>query len=118
MGIIGSIFRAERKVVKRPKFSAKDFELPEECWVAEYDPKRVAKYWNYRNLPRSLAKTIADSFIRGVVVKLIPIVILFLFMYYVLNPFVFNTLLCVTDEENIPSGNQMNQGRNQQATKQ
>ena len=70
MGIIGSIFRAERKVVKRPKFSAKDFELPEECWVAEYDPKLVAKYWNYRNFPRSLAKTIADSFIRGVVVKL------------------------------------------------
>ena len=110
MGIIGSIFQAEKQVVKRPKFSAKDFELPEECWVAEYDPKRVAKYWNDRNLPRSLVKTIADSFIRGVVVKLIPIVFLFLFMYYILNPFLFNKLLCVTDEENIPSGNHNHTG--------
>ena len=104
----------ERKV-KRPEFTAKDFELPEECWVAKYDPKRVAKYWNYRNLPRSLAKTIADSFFKGIAVKLIPIVILFLFMYYVLNPFVFNRNLCEPANENITSGNQANQGRNHQA---
>ena len=103
----------ERKV-KRPKFSAKDFELPEECWVAQYDPRLVAKYWNYRNLPRSLARTIADSFFKGIVVKLIPIAILFLFMYYVLNPFVFNTTLC-TDN---PSGNQTNLGRNPTGMKQ
>ena len=106
----------ERKV-KRPAFTTKDFELPEECWVAKYDPKLVAKYWNHRNLPRSLAKMIADSFVKGIVVKLIPIIILFLVMYYVLNPFVFNRSLCVADEKNSTSGNQGNQGRNHQGNK-
>ena len=102
----------ERKV-NRPKLTAKDFELPEECWVAKYDPKLVAKYWNYRNLPRTLVKSIIESFFRGIVVKLIPIMIVFLFMYYVVNPFVFNRGLCVTDENSIPSVNHTIQNKGQ-----
>ena len=83
----------ERKVL-RPEMTAKDFELPEECWVAIYDPKLVAKYWNERSLPRKLGTICVDLFVKGIISKLVPIWLLYLLAYYVLNPYVFNKMLC------------------------
>ena len=87
------IVAGERKV-KRAKLTAQDFTLPDESWVAEYEPELVADFWNTRNLPTGLCKAIAKRLTRGIYVKLVPILILYLVSYYVLNVFVFNKSLC------------------------
>ena len=88
----------ERRVF-RPKLEAKDFELPSDSWVAKYDPKNVANYWNDLTIPRKFFEAVGVFFFRGIYAKSVPILFLYLLQYYVLNKFVFNLALC-TDPVN------------------
>ena len=80
--------------VKRQKLTSEDFELPEGQKLAKYDPARVASYWNNRNVSNPLWKRILYLFVHGIFAKLIPIIILYMTISYVLNVYGFNTLLC------------------------
>ena len=80
--------------VKRQKLTNEDFELPESQKLAKYDPERVASYWNNRNVSNPLWKRILYLFVHGIFAKLIPIIILYMTISYVLNVYGFNTLLC------------------------
>ena len=86
--------------VKRQKLTKEDFELPEDCKVAQYDPERVANYWNSRNLSQPIGWLLLHLVTRGIYAKLLPVASLYVTLYYVLNIFVFNPLLCT----NAPSG--------------
>ena len=76
--------------VKRQELTSEDFELPESQKVAKYDPVRVACYWNNRNVSNPLWKLIVYPFLHGILVKLIPIIIL----YMILNVYGFYILFC------------------------
>ena len=100
----------ERRV-QRQKLTSKDFELPDNSMVAQYDPHLVAKYWNKQNLPREIGKFCFHLFFRGIYAKLVPVATLYITMYYVLNIFVFNSVLCTpatnsTGNSNPSSGTQ------------
>ena len=47
---------AGERRVQRQKLTSKDFELPDNSKVAQYDPELVAKYWNKQNLPQEMGK--------------------------------------------------------------
>ena len=105
----------ERRVA-RPRFEAKDFELPSKMWVAKYDPKIASNYWNDQNLPRRTSQIVAQLFFKGIYIKLVPIFLLYLTQYYLLNYLIFNNALCQT-QANLPpnhsTGNiQANIGQN------
>ena len=80
--------------VKRPKLTSEDFDLPEADRLAQYDPKRVAQYLNSRNDGNPLWKRIPTLLLHGIAVKLIPVLFVYLTLYYVLNIYGFNRLLC------------------------
>ena len=80
--------------VKRQVLTSEDFELPESQKVAKYDPARVASYWNNGNVSNPLWKLILYPFLHGIFVKLIPIIILYMILFYVLNVYGFYTLFC------------------------
>ena len=88
----------ERRV-KRHKLTSEDFDLdlPEDYKVAKYDSRLVAKYWNERNLSRSIGQFCFHLFLRGIYAKLVPVTTLYIILYYVLNMFVFNYALCTPD---------------------
>ena len=80
--------------VQREKLISDDFELPDESKIADYDPKLVARYWNVRNRQKKPHKRLAQLFVKGIYAKLVPIVLLYVAMYYVLNTFIFDPALC------------------------
>ena len=82
------------KRVKRENLCEEDFTLPEEYRVAKYNPKTVARYWNTRNASRSFFKIIASSVLSGIHIKLLPVTITYIALYYVLNIFLVRKLLC------------------------
>lgn len=95
----------ERRVW-RQQMTKEDFELPEDFKIAKYDADLVAKFWNNRNRRRSILKVIGKLFVEGIISKLVPIVFLYLVLYYTLNPFYFNATLCKTTNQNDEGGNQ------------
>ena len=90
----------ERRVW-RQQMTKEDFELPEDFKIAKYDADLVAKFWNNRNRRRSILKVIGKLFVEGIISKLVPIVFLYLVLYYTLNPFYFNATLCKTTNQNV-----------------
>ena len=80
--------------VQREKLTSDDFELAEDSKIVDYDPKLVARYWNDRYRLRKPHKIFFQLFVKGIYAKLVPIFFLYVALYYVLNPFVFNYVLC------------------------
>ena len=93
----------ERRV-KRDELTSEDFELPIHQKLAEYDPKLVATYWNNRNVSNPVWKLILYLFIHGIYVKLIPIIIVYMALFFVLNVYGFNDLLCEDPPNGPPIG--------------
>ena len=92
------------KRVNRRKMSEENFNLPEEHKVAHYDPALVARFWNSRNVTKSFWMTFGSQFFRGIYIKLLPVAIVYVVLYYVLNPFVFNKLICSPLSNNTENG--------------
>ena len=92
--LLSSFSITGEKRVKRENLSEEDFTLPDEHRVAKYNPKNVARYWNRRNASRSFFKTVASSFLNGIHIKLLPVTIIYISLYYVLNIFLVQKLLC------------------------
>ena len=94
--------------VQREKLTSDDFELAEDSKIVDYDPKLVASYWNDRYRLRKPHKIFLQLFVKGIYAKLVPIFFLYVALYYVLNPFVFNYVLCdktytPTNNDNLPT---------------
>jgi hypothetical protein len=88
-----------KDMVRRKELKKEDFFLPEEIKpfkVAEYDPRRVAKYWNKMYLGQHMCRTIYKSFTRGLMLKCIPVTILYLLVFYTFNLFFATAILCTT----------------------
>ena len=92
--LVNCFIITSEKRVKRKKLSGKDFDLPEDQRIANYDPELVAKFWNARNVTKHFWIALGSLLIRGIYVKLLPVAILYIVLYYVLNFFVFNQFIC------------------------
>ena len=88
------------KRVKRKKLIGKDFDLPEDQRIANYDPELVAKFWNARNVTKPFWIALGSLLVRGIYVKLLPVAMLYIILYYVLNTFVFDQFICNSSSNN------------------
>ena len=84
--------------VKRQKLKSEDFELPDGQKLAEYDPRLVASYWNDRNAS-SIWQLIVQILCLEVFYKLMPIFIVYMASFYVLNIFAFDKIFCEDRED-------------------
>ena len=80
--------------VRREKLQDVDFTLPKDQHVAAYDPLIAAKYWNMTNRHHYLFRAVMSSFKNGICVNLLPVTILYLAIYYLVNILVVDNLLC------------------------
>ena len=80
---------------------SEDFVLPDGQKLAEYDPRLVASYWNDRNAS-SIWQLIVQILCLEVFYKLMPIFIVYMTSFYVLNIYGFNKVLC-EDAEDSPT---------------
>ena len=87
--------------VKRQNLESEDFELPDGQKLAEYDPRLVASYWNDRNAS-SIWQLIVQILCLEVFYKLMPIFIVYMASFYVLNLFAFDKIFC-EDKEDSPT---------------
>ena len=89
---IFSITGANR--VRREKIKDVDFTLPKEQHVATYDPLIAAKYWNMTNRHHYLFRAVMSSFKNGICVNLLPVTVLYLAIYYLVNILIVDRILC------------------------
>ena len=80
--------------VRREKLKDVDFTLPKDQHVATYDPLIAANYWNMTNRHHYLFRAVMSSFKNGICVNLLPVTILYLAIYYLVNILIVDRILC------------------------